>query len=177
MNFILRQQKWLMLIMIMVWCVFVNVVDLMNTLVENFAEVLNEVSQLQKVRELNINVQCLQQEHDTFNIENFRLLERVGSASRLLFRIWCCCFACITWLVIDNHLQLEHFGIIAGKRTEALCFPLFPFIIGFSLELEYYLVRAHIIIQISGFKKDGINRIRLCLVINLQVAYAEFDIL
>lgn len=45
--------------MILVWCVFVDVVDLMNTLVEDFTKVLNEVSQLQKVRELNIDVQGL----------------------------------------------------------------------------------------------------------------------
>lgn len=68
----------------------------MNTIVEDFTKVLNEVSQLQKVRELNIDVQGLQQEHDVFDIENFRLLERVDSAASLLFRIWCCSFACIT---------------------------------------------------------------------------------
>jgi hypothetical protein len=49
--------------------------------------------------------------------------------------------------------------------------------IGLLLELQHYFILAHIIIQVSGFEKDRVNRIRLCLIVNLQVTYAEFDIL
>ena len=68
----------------------------MDALVEDFAEVLNKVGQLQKVRELDIDIQCLQQEHDVFNVKNFRLSECVASSGGLLFGIWRSCFACVT---------------------------------------------------------------------------------
>jgi len=67
-----------------------NVVDLSNSVIECLTDVVQETGDLQEVRELHLDLQGLQQEHDGFEIDNFMVL------------------AGLTF--VDHELGLEHLG-------------------------------------------------------------------
>jgi hypothetical protein len=89
-----------------------NVVDLVDALIQNLANVLCEVRQLQKLCELYFDDQSLQQEHDALDVEYISV---VGHRARL---------------VIYDHVELKHLGVITRELCKSLRLPLLSLLLG-----------------------------------------------
>jgi len=95
----------------------VNVVHFINSLIDKLSQVLQKVGQFKELRELDVNGQRLEQEHNALNIEHlWQRLRIKGPSCRtkrlkgILF-VWSQIY--FSKFIIDDCLKLEHFGIIS----------------------------------------------------------------
>lgn len=136
-----------------------DVVNFVDALVQDLSDVLDEVGQLQEVRELHLDVQSLQEESDVLDVEDVLLVIHFAR------------------LVVDYHLELEHLRVIRGDR-ELLLFDLVVLVL---LEQFCHSQRNRVIlcvvVQIPWTEHDWVDGILLRLVVDLEVTNAELDLL
>ena len=110
----------------------VDVVHLVHTLIKYACQILNEVSALQKLRKLEVDLEGLQQEHHVFNVQYFRqlLLPALDFAQ----------------FVVNFDFELEEVGVICSEGCQPLCFSFQSFFFGFIMQSQQYLVSLAVVI-------------------------------
>ena len=134
--------------------------DLVDALVEDFADVLDEIGEFEEVGELDFDCEGLQQECNMFYEENVAL------------------FTELTRLIIHNHLKLEHIHVLLRDWRMILpTFILFTQLILLRLsDAKNNRILLLVVIKIPRTYHDGVDRILLGLVVYLQIADAKLDL-